>query len=171
MVTSGQDESVLASETIGLMTELGAIKAALASETAIINAVGSVKTAVEGLGDVVLTGENIGLITGLANIKNSTASETVLISELTDVSNEVYINKIALSANTDTTINTGLSGRRLFIEIRGDKEFWINTDAAAAIGNHWRVVGGVGLRINEDCQVHVIASEAVNLFVLEGGRK
>lgn len=83
--------------------------------------------------------------------------------------------KITLVANTDQAITSGLAvaKTRDFITISAmdsEDEFWINYDTAAVINQCQRCYGWVSIPVQGAVEVHVIASEGMDLFIAEGGK-
>lgn len=120
----------------------------------------------------VLASETIGLLDAIGEIKDA-------VTPL-DREPKVHLTqKITLAPNTAQTVSSALSGglgqkTRLYIEVttmNKDDEFWFNMGGhPAVIGETRRVVGGIGMELPRLTTFSLIASEAMDLFILEAGR-
>lgn len=164
----------------------------------LVDAINAVTAAVQGslVVEAELVTDSIGLITAITAIEtdveaNSTKLDTVntnLGTMETDVesvdasvqavedaikpSTEIETQVITLVANTSQSISSSLTGDRRYIEITtmdNTKDFWLDFDTAAVEDNCRRVYGGVYLELDKTIVPHVLASEAIDLMVIEGG--
>jgi hypothetical protein len=155
----------LGSETVGLKTAIEAVKAAVeaisvtvdtsaleAAQALTTAAVDKVESAVAKVEPVV---DDIALFVKPANI---VATQTV-----------------SLLANTSAVITSTLpiDSPRKFIEIvamDNTKEFWLDYGGEAVINACRRVYGGVYIELRGGAtSINIIASEAIDLYVTEGG--
>ena len=178
--SGGSSEGILASETIGLLDAIDSVKQAV--EGLVVDT-SAVVTAIEEQGvnasetvllDYLSAGNGI-----LATIWNRLGEIKDAVTPL-DREVAVYITqKITLEPNVAQTITSQLSGglgmkTRLFVEVTAmedGKEFWFNMGGyPAVIGETRRVVGGIGMKLPRLTNFSLIASEAMDLFILEAGR-
>lgn len=100
------------------------------------------------------------------------ASTTSAVNELRHPISEAARQVVNLAANTASGITSGLTGDRKFIQVTtmdNTKDFYLDVNNTAVIGSCLRVYGGYYLELPKTVSVSVIASEAIDLFVLEGG--
>ena len=111
------------------------------------------------------------------------ASETTLVAAIAAVETAVAkapvseittVRTVTLAADTSTEITSALTAdNRRWIEIVADdsnEEFTVNYGAAATIGTHRKVVGGILLKdFPKGTSVHVRSLAGVDLRVSEGG--
>ena len=87
---------------------------------------------------------------------------------------EIQATVISLTANTSTQITSAITTNRRFIEVvamDNTKDFWVNYNSPAVQGACRRVYGGIYLEIPASVVVNVLASEAIDLMVTEGGHQ
>ncbi len=178
--SGGSSEGVLASETIGLLDAIGDVKQAVeglvVDTSAVVAAIEEqgVNASETILVDFLAAGNSI-----LVSIWNRLG---VIQDAVTPLDREVKVHltqKITLAPNVAQTIISQLSGglgqkTRLYVEVTAmedNKEFWFNMGGyPAVIGETRRVVGGIGMELPRLTTFSLIASEAMDLFILEAGR-
>jgi hypothetical protein len=112
-----------------------------------------------------LGSETVGIVSGLSAVEAG-------IDETKQPVTELQRSVVSLTASTVATISSSLTGSRKFIQVTtmdNTKEFWMDFDSTAAINASLRVYGGYYLEIPKDVDISVIASESLDLFIIEGG--
>lgn len=106
-----------------------------------------------------------------------TTTLTTAISTSTQPSNTVATRTITLVANTAQDISNGLpiGTPREFITISAmniEKDFWLQFGGSDAVINQCMLVNGrVSLPLRGGVDISIIASEAFDLYILEGGKQ
>ena len=160
-----------ASET-KLLNKLDEIKTNLATDTNILNKLNSLIDITAS--ETVLTDKLDELKAAIAN----TASETVLINAInTAAARDTTVltqRSIPLTPNTNRAITSTLSAStRTFIEIQPtdpSAEYWVSVDGAAVVGTSRYCQGAFYAELPKATDVNVIASTAITISVIEGGR-
>lgn len=122
--------------------------------------------------------ENGNPATATVDINNraivSVGSESIgLIDAVKAVVSEWSQQTLALPANTSTTITSGVTGERVFIEVKShlpNQTFWISASNSAVIGDCRPCTEYFYAEIPAGIDVSVIASTAMDLSIVEGGR-
>ena len=141
----------LGSETVGLKAAIDAVKAAVEALTVTVDT------------------------SALEAAQASTTAAVDDVAFFVKPANIIATQTVALVANTSKIINTalGIGIPRKFIEIvamDNTKEFWLEYGGDAVINACRRVYGGVYVELRGGAaSLNVIASEAINLYVTEGG--
>ena len=100
--------------------------------------------------------DSIGLVDAVKGIVTEWAQQTV-----------------ALPANTSTTITSGITGERAFIEIKShlpNQVFWVSASNSAVVGDCRPCTEYFYAEIPAGVDVSIIASTAMDLSIVEGGR-
>lgn len=100
--------------------------------------------------------DSIGLVDAVKGVVTEWAQQTV-----------------ALSANTSTTVTSGITGDRAFIEIKShlpNQVFWVSTSNSAVVGGCRPCTEYFYAEIPAGVDVSIIASTAMDLSIVEGGR-
>lgn len=141
----------LGSETVGLKAAIDAVKAAIEAMTVTVDT------------------------SALEAAQASTTAAVDDVAFFVKPANVLATQTVALVANESKTINTALDigVPRKFIEIvamDNTKEFWIEYGGDAVINACRRVYGGALIELRGGAaSINVIASEAISLYVTEGG--
>jgi len=122
--------------------------------------------------------ENGNPATATVDINNraivNIGSESIgLIDAVKAVVSEWSQQTLALPANTSTTITSGITGERVFIEVKShlpNQTFWISASNSAVIGDCRPCTEYFYAEIPAGIDVSVIASTAMDLSIVEGGR-
>ncbi|MEW6710396.1 MAG: hypothetical protein AB1403_11290 [Candidatus Riflebacteria bacterium] len=172
-VLSGLGDIETAINNISVSVDTIALEAAQASTTASIDAANtkldSVRTDIQAVETAV---NNISVGVDTADLEAAQASTTVAVEELKQPIAEVARQVVALTANTASNITSGLTGDRKFIHLTtmdNTKDFYVDFNNTAIIGSCLRVYGGYYFELPKTVSISVIASEALDIFVLEGG--
>lgn len=109
-----------------------------------------------------LGSESIGLIAALAAIR---------LEAVDTVATQV----VALTGSAEASITSGLAAAktRQWVKISGpsyESEIWVSYNHAAVVGSCELYYGFAVLPVTEDVVIHVNASTAMNLYVVEGGK-
>lgn len=101
-------------------------------------------------------------------------SETIgLVDAVKGTVTEWSQQTLALPANTSTTITSSIAGERVFIEIKShipNQTFWVSASNSAVIGDCRPCTEYFYAEIPSGVDVSVIASTAMDLAIVEGGR-
>lgn len=100
--------------------------------------------------------DSIGLVDAVKGIVTEWAQQTV-----------------ALPANTSTTVTSGITGDRAFIEIKShlpNQVFWVSVSNSAVVGDCRPCTEYFYAEIPAGVDVSIIASTAMDLSIVEGGR-
>ena len=119
--------------------------------------------------------DSIGLKASVDAVKTAADSTTSAVGSAALPSNTVSTQTITLVANVSQEITSNLAAAktREWITISAmdsEKDFWVQFGSAAAINSCRLVHEWATFPITEDVHVFVIASEAFDLFVAEGGK-
>lgn len=164
----------IGSDSVGIKTSVDTVNASVGtvktSVDTVNTSVGTVKTSV----DTVNT--SVGTVkTSVDSVKSSVDLTTAAVSSSTLPANEVSTQTITLVANTSQEITSLLPAAKTrewicISAMDSEKDFWVQFGSAAAINSSRLVHEWASFPITEAVSVHVIASEAFDLYICEGGK-
>ena len=144
-----------------------------ANNRAVIN-IGSDSVGIKTSVDTV--NASVGTVkTSVDSVKSSVDLTTSAVSSSTLPANEVSTQTITLVANTSQEITSLLPAAKTrewicISAMDSEKDFWVQFGSAAAINSSRLVHEWASFPITEAVSVHVIASEAFDLYICEGGK-
>lgn len=121
--------------------------------------------------------DSVGIKTSVDAVKSSVDTVKTAVDTSTQPSNTVATRTITLVANEaqDITVGLPIGTPREFITISAmniEKDFWLQFGGSDAVINQCMLVNGrVSLPLRGGVDISIIASEAFDLYILEGGKQ
>lgn len=151
----------LGSETVGMVDAIEAVETDVEANSTKLDTVNT------NLGTIETDIESVD--TNVQAVETDVETVADYVGPATEVP---VVQVVSLTADTSQSISSTLTGSRKWIEITtadNTKDFWLDFGTAAVEDACRRVYGGIYLEIPKTITPHVLASESIDLMVVEGG--